>query len=301
VPEPTDETLSWVIATAAAGSAVIKLVGLRDGASPWLISLSEPGACAVVLRLGTEADHPGLETEVAALKWAAAHGLPTPRLLGTDLGGEVSPGSLAVLTTALSGTSHLSGEPPRARLKALGEALALIHRVPPPSSPALPIRTSPIGVFDFAALRQSAPARPLLQQAEEEIAGLARPERIEVFVHGDFWHGNTLWDGDALSGVVDWDCAGVGQPGVDLGSLRCDAALSAGPRAADDALSGYERATGHSADDVAYWDIVAGLATPPTIDWFVDAFRGQGRVDLDQPTLLARRDAFLRSALQRLA
>ena len=45
---------------------------------------------------------------------------------------------------------------------------------------------------------------------------------------------------------------------------------------------------------------MAALCTPPTIDWFTDAIRDQGRTDLDQPTLLARRDAFLRDALHRL-
>jgi Ser/Thr protein kinase RdoA (MazF antagonist) len=119
-------------------------------------------------------------------------------------------------------------------------------------------------------------------------------------VHGDLWQGNTLWDGDSPTGVVDWDCAGVGAAGIDLGSLRCDAWKTAGREAAAAVLAGYEEVAGRHADDVAYWDVVAALCTPPTIDWFTDAIRDQGRTDLDQPTLLARRDAFLRSALHRL-
>jgi hypothetical protein len=51
---------------------------------------------------------------------------------------------------------------------------------------------------------------------------------------------------------------------------------------------------------VAYWDLVAALTTPPDMGWFVDAVRDQGRTDLDQPTMLARRDAFLEAALARL-
>jgi Ser/Thr protein kinase RdoA (MazF antagonist) len=121
-----------------------------------------------------------------------------------------------------------------------------------------------------------------------------------VFVHGDLWQGNTLWEGDTLTGVVDWDCAGSGAAGIDLGSLRCDAWMAAGPQAAAAVLAGYEEAAGRPADDVAYWDVAAALCTPPTIGWFTDAIRDQGRTDLDQPTLLARRDAFLRDALHRL-
>jgi Ser/Thr protein kinase RdoA (MazF antagonist) len=121
-----------------------------------------------------------------------------------------------------------------------------------------------------------------------------------VFVHGDLWQGNTLWEGDTLTGVVDWDCAGSGAAGIDLGSLRCDAWMAAGPQAAAAVLAGYEEAAGRPADDVAYWDVAAALCTPPTIGWFTDAIRDQGRTDLDQPTLLGRRDAFLRDALHRL-
>ena len=103
-----------------------------------------------------------------------------------------------------------------------------------------------------------------------------------------------------LTGVVDWDSAGVGPAGIDLGLAalrRGHVVRAAGGRAV---LAGYEDVLGRPADDVAYWDVVAALCTPPEVDWFVDAVRDQGRTDLDQPTLLRRRDAFLRAALDRL-
>ncbi|MCP3805152.1 hypothetical protein NLX83_38400 [Allokutzneria sp. A3M-2-11 16] len=52
--------------------------------------------------------------------------------------------------------------------------------------------------------------------------------------------------------------------------------------------------------DEPYWDVVAALATPPDlIDW-ESTIQDQGRDDLDGATLTARRDAFLRAALDRL-
>jgi aminoglycoside phosphotransferase (APT) family kinase protein len=46
-----------------------------------------------------------------------------------------------------------------------------------------------------------------------------------ALTHGDLWYGNTLWTGNAdLTAVLDWDAAGIGSPGVDLGSVRLDAA-----------------------------------------------------------------------------
>lgn len=300
---PSAAVLEWAATAALPGSRVGGVTGLRDGGSPWLLTLvGGPHALDVVLRLGGEAESASFATEVAALALAGRHGLAVPRLLAADLAGEVAPGTLAVLTSRVPGTSRSAGEPPGGRLRALGAAAAAIHRLPVPSSPALPARERPIASVDFGALRRAAPTQPLLAEAEAVLGRTPVPQRPSVFVHGDLWHGNALWDGDALTGLVDWDCAGVGHPGIDLGSLRCDAALCAGRgvAAADEVLAGYEAATGRPADDVAYWDVVAGLATPPTMGWFVGAFRGQGRTDLDQPTLLARRDAFLRSALDRL-
>jgi len=246
-----------------------------------------------VLRAGGDAG--SLATEVAALRLAGAHGLPVPRLVAADLD------RLLVLTTALPGTSRVGGPPSPARLRAIGAAAAQVHRVPAlPPTPELPVRTRPIAGVDFAALRRAAPVRGLLAEAEATLARLPVPPSPPVFVHGDLWQGNVLWDGGRLTGIVDWDCAGAGPAGIDVGALRCDAATSTGGTAPDDVLAGYEEETGRAFADVAYWDVVAALATPPTMGWFLDAVRDQGRTDLDGATMLARRDAFLEAALRRL-
>jgi aminoglycoside phosphotransferase (APT) family kinase protein len=43
-------------------------------------------------------------------------------------------------------------------------------------------------------------------------------------------------------GLVDWDAAGVGHPGIDLGTLRLDAAILFGLPAADEVLEGWGQA-----------------------------------------------------------
>ena len=47
-----------------------------------------------------------------------------------------------------------------------------------------------------------------------------------------------------MTGLIDWDNAGPGDPGVDLGSLRCDAAICYGTQAITDVLQGWEHAAG---------------------------------------------------------
>ncbi len=136
-------------------------------------------------------------------------------------------------------------------------------------------------------------------EAEQRVA--AWPVReADVFVHGDLWQGNALWVGDALTGLIDCAGAGAGPAGVDLGSLRCDAAVRFHLDAADEVQRAWQEAAGRPAVDGAYWDVVAALSTPPDMGWFPQALAGQGRADLTQDLLVQRRDAFLRAALDRL-
>jgi Ser/Thr protein kinase RdoA (MazF antagonist) len=204
-----------------------------------------------------------------------------------------------VLTEALAGSSAIPLSRPTARLRTLGGAAAALHAVAAEPGPALPRRDRPIATVDFTALRRARPTRLLLAEAEEQVRNW--PVRNnDVFVHGDLWQGNALWTGDMLSGLVDWDCAGVGAAGVDLGSLRCDAALCFDIEAANEVQRGWEDVAGQPAEDVAYWDVMAALSTPPDMGWFPQAMAGQGRPDLSQEVLLKRRDAFLRCALSRM-
>lgn len=287
--------LRWAVAAAAPGADVTEVRGLRDGGSPWLLLLSLDGhGRGVVLRVGR--DPAPLQTEVAALQLAEQLGAPAPRLVAADLDGDPP----VVLTERLAGSSTIPVHPSAGRLRALGAAAAALHAVPLSPALALPRRERPIPGEDFAALRRAAAPDPLLIEAEEAIDHRPVPGE-EVFVHGDLWQGNVLWTGDNLIGLVDWTCAGAGPAGIDIGSLRCDAALCYGLNAVDDILEGWEEATGHPAKDYAYWDVVAALSTPPDMGWFVESITGQGRTDLDHHTLLQRRDEFLRAALDRLA
>jgi aminoglycoside phosphotransferase (APT) family kinase protein len=288
--------LRWVVGTAVPGADVAEVRGLRDGGSPWLVRLTRHGTARnVVLRVGTGRDPAALVTEVAALQLAAEHGIPAPRLLTADLDHDPP----LVLVEQLPGSSAIPVDRPSERLRVLGRTAALLHAIELEPTAALPRRDRPIAGVDFAALRRKHPPHPLLVEAEERVAK-PPPGQPKVFVHGDLWQGNALWTGDTLTGLIDWDCAGTGSPGVDLGSLRCDAAICFGLEAAADIQEGWGEVTGRAASDVPYWDVVAGLSTPPDMGWFPSAIAGQGRADLTREVLLGRRDEFLNTALTRL-
>jgi aminoglycoside phosphotransferase (APT) family kinase protein len=297
VASPDPASLGWAVRAAAPGADVTGVRGLRDGGSPWLVRLSRHGEeRRVVLRVGTSQDPAALATEVAALRLAADHDLPVPRLLAADLDGDPP----LVLVEQLPGSSRIPPDRPSTRLRTLGRTAATLHTISLEPASALPERDRPIASVDFAALRRQHAPYPLLLEAEQRLADPPPPQDPAVFVHGDLWQGNALWTGDTLNGLIDWDCAGSGSPGIDLGSLRCDAAICFGLDAAADIQRGWEEVAARTAADVAYWDVVAALSTPPDMGWFPSAIAGQGRPDLTKDVLLRRRDGFLQAALSRL-
>jgi aminoglycoside phosphotransferase (APT) family kinase protein len=135
---------------------------------------------------------------------------------------------------------------------------------------------------------------PLLFLADEVVRRHGLPRGESVFLHGDAWPGNVVWEGDTCVGLIDWKTAGVGHPGVDLGNLRFQAAQAHGTDAAELVLEGWEDEMGRRAADVAYWDAVAALNT------LTDEAPASFDVQEGAASAIQRRDSFLRAALKGL-
>jgi aminoglycoside phosphotransferase (APT) family kinase protein len=296
--------LEWAADQVGTDARVVAVEGLRPGAGPWWLRIDRGGTQSqAVLRIGEPHHRQQVATEAAALAFAEEHKLAAPRLLAVDLAGKAA-GRPVLLTTVLAGTSTIPATASPGRLQTLGAAAARVHAVAAPPRAGLPLRSRPLEDVDFAAARRASGSTPLLDLAEERVDQTPLPAGVSVFVHGDLWQGNTLWRGEGLVGMVDWDAAGVGHPGIDLGTLRLDAAILFGLPAAAEVLEGWRRQAGQPAEAVAYWDLVAALTTPAEgWEWFgqwLAVVHELGRVDLDAATLAGRRDAFLRAALDQL-
>jgi len=295
-----EPVLRWAADRVGAGARVVAVEGLRAGAGPWRLRIDHGGkAIEAVLRVGDTDSRQLLATEAAALGFAEAHRLAAPRLLAVDLDGAAAEVPV-LLMTVLAGSSTIPTIASAARLRGLGAAAATLHAVATAPRPDLPLRVRPLADVDFAAARWASGSSPLLEAAEERVNEVPMPHGVTVFVHGDLWQGNTVWTGERCVGMVDWDAAGVGHPGIDLGTLRLDAAILFGLPAATEILEGWRRATDQTADTMAYWDLVAALTTPTEMAQWLPVAHDHGRVDLDAATLSHRRDAFLRAALDQL-
>lgn len=288
--------VEWAVA-AVGGDRLVSVAGLREGGPPWLIRYEAPGGTgSAVLRAGTPETAEIQKFEVSGIALARARGVPAPGVIAARADDKAA----LLLIEYVDGSSHQPAEPDPARLEALGAIAARISTVDPGDA-ELPTVTHPIPLVDFDELRARAQPQPLLAAAQERVAAIV-PDDPVGFVHGDLWSGNTLWRGAELASVIDWDGAGLGAAGVDLGSLRCDAAMCYGLEASDHVLAGWQRAAERPAESLAYWDTVAALSTPPDIDWFAEAIAGMtGRPDLTKQLLRERRDAFLANALERLS
>jgi aminoglycoside phosphotransferase (APT) family kinase protein len=140
-------------------------------------------------------------------------------------------------------------------LRRLAEVLPAVHGTGVPSDPA-------IGPYEPYALRVTRPpswsARPgVWRRALDAFRGPA-PEAERRFLHRDYHPGNVLWTDGAVSGIVDWVNASVGDPGVDVGHCRMNLAGALGLDAADRFLELYGGLTGRG-EHHPYWDIVAAL------------------------------------------
>ncbi len=336
MPTQMDSLLSWAASAVGAGARVVDVRGLRESSNPWLLRIELAGrSIEVVLRVTRRLWSDALATQASALVFAEERGLAAPRLIAIDPDGDAA-GAPALLETVLPGSSEIPAQASGERLRGLGIAAAALHTIPMSPDAHLPLRTRPIPHDDYAMERRWAKrfqaasenrktaildelcaltswphdrarkvlrettSTPLLESADEVLGRAPAPEGETVFVHGDLWQGNTLWVGESFAGMVDWDSAGAGHYGVDLGSLRLDAALHFGPHAPATVLDGWHEATGREPDNGAYWDVVAALNTPADLSAFVSASHKNGRPDLDAATMNERRDSFLRAALDRL-
>lgn len=181
-------------------------------------------------------------------------------------------------------TQKLPGTPPPPDLATetiagqLGAVLARIHAV------------------DGTGLR-SAPAAPpagdspIAHRARQDWAHLDRTGG--VLTHWDFWCGNTLWEGNTITGVVDWSGARQGPRGIDLAWSRQDLVLLGDRSAADTLLTAYRMASGQPVDDIAAWDRQAAAQAEPGVEEWAANYAGIGRGHLTGSVLRHRLDAWI--------
>jgi aminoglycoside phosphotransferase (APT) family kinase protein len=303
---PSDQVLRWA-AGAIGGTSVVSAESLsssghrNSGTFRLRIEGTSADTTDVILKVSVPRwiTRAMVNTNARALQLAEAHGLPAPRLIAADSDGSAS-GTVATLETLLIGSSDLPRTASPTRLREAGAAIARVHAFSHQIEPDLPHRPRPCAVDDRAAERRRGltPTTPLLQEADEQVRSHGAPAAESVLLHGDVWAGNMLWEAERCVALIDWKTAGVGDPGVDLGSLRMQMAVQYGQEAPVHVLKGWQQEVGRTATALPYWDVVAALNTPTVMEGWL-AFADDGS-PLDAAAVTERRDTFLRIALDEL-
>ena len=83
-----------------------------------------------------------------------------------------------------------------------------------------------------------------------------RPASPARFIHRDYHPGNALWDGERVTGIVDWATAAAGPAGIDLARMRQNLAGWHGRAVADRFTAWYVRAGGDPAARDPFWDLL---------------------------------------------
>lgn len=91
-------------------------------------------------------------------------------------------------------------------------------------------------------------------------------------LHGDFWPGNILWQGERLAAVIDWEDGMWGDPLADLGNSRLEILWTFGVEAMESFTQHYKSVTPLDYTNLPYWDLLAALRPMNRIgEWAGDA------------------------------
>jgi aminoglycoside phosphotransferase (APT) family kinase protein len=122
----------------------------------------------------------------------------------------------------------------------------------------------------------------------------------EALIHGDYHMDDVVFDGGAVTAIVDWSSALRGPTAFDVGYCRMDLSLIFGGEAADRFLNAYESAAGQPVERLAVWDLAGAVRAYPDPAGWLPAWHEVGRSDLYPALLQQRLTDFVQSALSRL-
>ena len=272
------------------------LVGGRSSRRLERILVTTRGGAQAVVVKRFAADQASAAAEWRALTAVEDFPVPSPPPLFLDLDGAHF-GDPAIVMGALGGT--LMHEVPRSMtwLRRTTAAMARLHATPLskvpaeiPTWPRLLDRWTPEGL------------PPALGKVAAEVIGELRLRATvgrRAFCHGDFYLGNLLFVGEALTGIVDWERAKIMPPGNEVARFRMDLAIHPGGDAPGVFLNAYLKQTPTPAvQDLAMWDVLAGAVGLAGADRSRQALEEIG-VLLDTATVARRATSFLEDALAR--
>jgi aminoglycoside phosphotransferase (APT) family kinase protein len=239
------------------------------------------------------------ESEFRALALAAARGISAPSPIWIDRMGLFP--ERAIVISYVEGAVLLGPADPNDWAAQLADTLIEIHRIQP--EPADQDLFPALGDTDghhseaetLAALRRH-PLGMELWATRIAIHATLRPED-PVYVHHDFWPGNTLWIDERLAAVVDWEGGSVADPALDVAYCAFDMRLLGLNESAEHFVDVYREHSGRTLENLRYWELLALCRPMPDIAMWVPGWQAMGK-DISADDARRRHTALIRAALE---
>ncbi len=211
--------------------------------------------------------------EFRLLQVAQSHGLAAPRPYLFDESCELFPTPFLVVEYLEGETEFAPADLAGYLVQAAGQ-LTKIHRVNASSELSfLPRKEREVGQRPTNLDDSLGEGR--IREALESVRPLAGVNE-PVLLHGDYWPGNILWKGGTLTGVVDWEDAGVGDPLADLANARLEILWAFGIDAMQEFTERYRSLAAIDVTNLPYWDLCAALRPCSKLsEWGLDAVTEQ--------------------------
>jgi aminoglycoside phosphotransferase (APT) family kinase protein len=255
----------------------------------------------LVLRLFTNkewlADEPDLARhEADCLLLAQQLDVSVPELVAVDEDGRFTHHP-AILMTKLPGQVQLNPINLPDWLQKLAATLIKIHTLPAPNFPWPYFSWLNLDNFQVPAWAQS----PQLWQEALEIVSQPPPDEPTIFIHRDYHPTNVLWQGETISGVVDWVNGCRGPISEDISHCRSNLFAMYGLEAADHFLAAYQALAPASFTYNPYWDVATVMDMDSSADPFdYPPWRQFGLKLVPVPVLREQTERFLANAMSQL-
>jgi aminoglycoside phosphotransferase (APT) family kinase protein len=252
--------------------------------------------------LPDEADYEDpARSELRALTLAVEHGVPAPIPYWIDEDG-IFPERAVV-------TSFVEGRPlfdPQDEVDWAGQLAASLHTIHG-------ITLGPDDEDLFPRLLDDDPHRPwseTLEVIREHARGTELVARFHanrehlsreepVYVHHDFWPGNTMWVDQRLEAVIDWEGGCIGDPALDVAYCVFDTRMLGLERAAEHLVDTYRQKSGRALPNLDYWYLQALARPMPDIAIWVPGWQALG-FEVNDDQARARHNALIDDYLGRI-
>ena len=275
-----------------------RIVGGLGGTVDVLIVGDDPGEAVVLKRywLPEPDEVSPAESEFRALALAAKHGVAAPAPIWVDRIGLFP--ERAIVISFVEGQVVLDPADPIDWAAQLAAALNSIHG----------IRTTPADQALFPELgdddshyqgREALEQHPLGKELwVRRIGAIDSLQPVDpVYVHHDFWSGNTLWIDDALVAVLDWEGGTIADPAIDVAYCALDIRLLGLEEAAGHFVEVYRELSGRDLPNLWYWELQALTRPMPDIAIWVPSWQAMG-IEISVDEARRRHAALIAAALE---